>query len=144
MILTSLAFIQHSAGTTGLQKGVALTHAAVLRQIGHLAEVLRIDSRDRIYSWLPLYHDMGLIACFHVAHALPHSGRDPVADRLGHAAGILAAGHQQDEMHCRLDAEFRIPICATANAAKALGGLRSLVAAANHQLFRTSTREQHE
>ena len=61
----SLAFIQHSAGTTGLQKGVALTHAAVLRQIGHLAQALRIDaSRDRIYSWLPLYHDMGLIACF--------------------------------------------------------------------------------
>jgi fatty-acyl-CoA synthase len=60
----SLAFIQHSAGTTGLQKGVALTHAAVLRQIGHLAEVLRINSRDRIYSWLPLYHDMGLIASF--------------------------------------------------------------------------------
>jgi fatty-acyl-CoA synthase len=60
----SVVFIQHSAGTTGLQKGVALTHAAVLRQIGHLAQVLRIDSRDRIYSWLPLYHDMGLIASF--------------------------------------------------------------------------------
>lgn len=61
----SLAFIQHSAGTTGLQKGVALTHAAVLRQIEHLAHVLRIDPlHDRIYSWLPLYHDMGLIACF--------------------------------------------------------------------------------
>jgi fatty-acyl-CoA synthase len=60
-----LAFIQHSAGTTGLQKGVALTHAAVLRQIAHLADALRIDpARDRIYSWLPLYHDMGLIACF--------------------------------------------------------------------------------
>jgi fatty-acyl-CoA synthase len=61
----SLAFIQHSAGTTGLQKGVALTHAAVLAQIEHLAHALRIDAaRDRIYSWLPLYHDMGLIACF--------------------------------------------------------------------------------
>ena len=61
----SLAFIQHSAGTTGLQKGVALTHAAVLRQLRHLAGALRIDaSSDRIYSWLPLYHDMGLIACF--------------------------------------------------------------------------------
>jgi acyl-CoA synthetase (AMP-forming)/AMP-acid ligase II len=60
-----LAFIQHSAGTTGLQKGVALTHAAVLRQLGHLAQALKIDpTRDRIYSWLPLYHDMGLIACF--------------------------------------------------------------------------------
>jgi len=61
----SIAFIQHSAGTTGLQKGVALRHAAVLRQLAHLAQALRIDSAsDRIYSWLPLYHDMGLIACF--------------------------------------------------------------------------------
>lgn len=60
-----VAFIQHSAGTTGLQKGVALTHSAVLRQLDHLARVLEISSdKDRIYSWLPLYHDMGLIACF--------------------------------------------------------------------------------
>ena len=60
----SLAFIQHSAGTTGLQKGVALTHAAVLRQLGHLAAALKIESSDHTYSWLPLYHDMGLIAAF--------------------------------------------------------------------------------
>ena len=61
----SLAFIQHSAGTTGLQKGVALTHGAVLRQLEHLAGSLKIDgASDSIYSWLPLYHDMGLIACF--------------------------------------------------------------------------------
>lgn len=60
-----IAFIQHSAGTTGLQKGVALTHAAILRQLDHLSRALEIDEkRDRIYSWLPLYHDMGLIACF--------------------------------------------------------------------------------
>ena len=61
----SLAFIQHSAGTTGLQKGVALTHAAVLRHLDHLSAVLDLDeTRDIVYSWLPLYHDMGLIACF--------------------------------------------------------------------------------
>ncbi|HEV8525068.1 MAG TPA: AMP-binding protein [Terriglobales bacterium] len=59
-----IAFIQHSAGTTGLQKGVALSHSAVLQQVNHLAPALRIASGDRIYSWLPLYHDMGLIACF--------------------------------------------------------------------------------
>jgi len=60
-----LAFIQHSAGTTGLQKGVALTHAAVLRHLEHLSSALRIDgASDSVYSWLPLYHDMGLIACF--------------------------------------------------------------------------------
>ena len=61
----SLAFIQHSAGTTGLQKGVALTHPSVLRQLQHLSHALKIDAAtDRIYNWLPLYHDMGLIACF--------------------------------------------------------------------------------
>jgi acyl-CoA synthetase (AMP-forming)/AMP-acid ligase II len=63
--INTLAFIQHSAGTTGLQKGVALTHAAVLNQLQHLKEALHIDSsNDSIYSWLPLYHDMGMIACF--------------------------------------------------------------------------------
>ena len=61
----SLAFIQHSAGTTGLQKGVALTHAAVLRQVDHLSKALNIDgASDLVYNWLPLYHDMGLIAAF--------------------------------------------------------------------------------
>lgn len=61
----ALAFIQHSAGTTGLQKGVALTHAAVLRHLEHLSTALHVDDeRDSVYSWLPLYHDMGLIACF--------------------------------------------------------------------------------
>jgi fatty-acyl-CoA synthase len=61
----TLAFIQHSAGTTGLQKGVALTHAAVLRHLEHLSAVLNLnEAHDIVYSWLPLYHDMGLIACF--------------------------------------------------------------------------------
>jgi acyl-CoA synthetase (AMP-forming)/AMP-acid ligase II len=60
----TLAFIQHSAGTTGLQKGVALSHQAVLTQISHLADALQLTDRDRIYSWLPLYHDMGLITSF--------------------------------------------------------------------------------
>ncbi|HJZ80933.1 MAG TPA: AMP-binding protein [Pyrinomonadaceae bacterium] len=59
-----IAFIQHSAGTTGLQKGVALSHRAVLNQLVRLSEALRLQSEDRIISWLPLYHDMGLIACF--------------------------------------------------------------------------------
>jgi acyl-CoA synthetase (AMP-forming)/AMP-acid ligase II len=59
-----VAFIQHSAGTTGLQKGVALSHSAVLRQLSHLVPAIALGSEDRIYSWLPLYHDMGLIACF--------------------------------------------------------------------------------
>lgn len=69
----ALAFLQHSSGTTGLQKGVALSHGAVMRQLGHLAEAMELTPEDRVYSWLPLYHDMGLIACFllPLAHHVP-------------------------------------------------------------------------
>lgn len=60
-----IAFLQHSSGSTGLQKGVALSHRAVLNQVRHYAKAIALEpSRDKIASWLPLYHDMGLIATF--------------------------------------------------------------------------------
>ena len=59
-----LAFLQHSSGTTGLQKGVALSHRAVLNQIDSYAKAILLGKQDVIVSWLPLYHDMGLIAGF--------------------------------------------------------------------------------
>jgi acyl-CoA synthetase (AMP-forming)/AMP-acid ligase II len=59
-----LAFLQHSSGTTGLQKGVALSHQAVLHQVESYARAIQMTSEDVVVSWLPLYHDMGLIAGF--------------------------------------------------------------------------------
>jgi len=59
-----IAFLQHSSGTTGLQKGVALSHRAVLNQIASYSDSLQLNDADVIVSWLPLYHDMGLIAGF--------------------------------------------------------------------------------
>ncbi len=59
-----IAFLQHSSGTTGLQKGVALSHAAVLNQVASYSDALALRDDDVIVSWLPLYHDMGLIAGF--------------------------------------------------------------------------------
>ncbi len=59
-----IVLLQHSSGTTGLQKGVALSHQSVLNQITTYADVLHITDDDVIVSWLPLYHDMGLIAGF--------------------------------------------------------------------------------
>jgi fatty-acyl-CoA synthase len=59
-----VVLLQHSSGTTGLQKGVALSHQAVLNQLDAYSQVLHLNSDDVIVSWLPLYHDMGLIASF--------------------------------------------------------------------------------
>ncbi len=59
-----IAFLQHSSGTTGLQKGVALSHAAVLNQLASYSAAIGLTGHDVIVSWLPLYHDMGLIAGF--------------------------------------------------------------------------------
>lgn len=61
---TSVAFLQHSSGTTGLQKGVALSHTAVLNQVAAYSDAIALSEDDVIVSWLPLYHDMGLIAGF--------------------------------------------------------------------------------
>ncbi|MCL4256484.1 MAG: AMP-binding protein, partial [Anaerolineae bacterium] len=47
-----------------LQKGVALSHQAVLSQVQNYADAIALTSDDVIVSWLPLYHDMGLIAGF--------------------------------------------------------------------------------
>jgi len=59
-----IVLLQHSSGTTGLQKGVALSHSAVCNQLVSYSQSLAITDEDVIVSWLPLYHDMGLIAGF--------------------------------------------------------------------------------
>ena len=59
-----VAFLQHSSGTTGLKKGVMLSFGAVAAQVERYAGELKLGGEDVIVSWLPLYHDMGLIACF--------------------------------------------------------------------------------
>ena len=59
-----IVLLQHSSGTTGLQKGVALSHTAVFNQLAAYGNALHLNEDDIIVSWLPLYHDMGLIAGF--------------------------------------------------------------------------------
>ena len=61
---TDVVLLQHSSGTTGLQKGVALSHEAVFNQLDAYSDALKLTTSDVIVSWLPLYHDMGLIAGF--------------------------------------------------------------------------------
>ena len=59
-----IVLLQHSSGTTGLQKGVALSHQAVFNQLDAYSQSIELNDHDVVVSWLPLYHDMGLIAGF--------------------------------------------------------------------------------
>lgn len=60
----AIAILQHSSGTTALKKGVALTHRQVLAQLAGYQKAIGMEPGETVVSWLPLYHDMGLIACF--------------------------------------------------------------------------------
>jgi acyl-CoA synthetase (AMP-forming)/AMP-acid ligase II len=56
-----LGLIQYTSGSTGNPRGVALTHANILANLRDIAQGLALGEEDRGVSWLPLYHDMGLI-----------------------------------------------------------------------------------
>lgn len=54
-------FIQYTSGSTGNPKGVLLTHENICSNIHAMGQALELTRHDSVASWLPLYHDMGLI-----------------------------------------------------------------------------------
>lgn len=56
-----ICFLQYTSGSTGDPKGVTLTHANLLANIRAMMEAVDLVPEDIAISWLPLYHDMGLI-----------------------------------------------------------------------------------
>jgi len=61
---SATALIQYTSGSTGDPKGVVLSHANLIANIRSMGDALEADSSDIFISWLPLYHDMGLIGAW--------------------------------------------------------------------------------
>jgi 1-acyl-sn-glycerol-3-phosphate acyltransferase len=75
------AFIQYTSGSTGQPKGVLLTHDNLLANIRAIASGLRVQPTDVGVSWLPLYHDMGLIGSwlFCLVEGIPIDVQSPTS-----------------------------------------------------------------
>ncbi|MGZ5910221.1 MAG: AMP-binding protein [Reyranella sp.] len=61
---TDMALVQYTSGSTGDPKGVMLSHANLLANIRAMGEAMEAGPSDVFVSWLPLYHDMGLIGAW--------------------------------------------------------------------------------
>ena len=60
---TDIAYLQYSSGSTRFPHGVAVTHEALLANLAAHASCTHAAEGDRVVSWLPWYHDMGLVGC---------------------------------------------------------------------------------
>jgi fatty-acyl-CoA synthase len=77
----ALALIQYTSGSTGTPKGVALSHANLLANIRAIGEAFDLRGDDVGVTWLPLYHDMGLIGAWFAPlyHGMPIVSMSPLA-----------------------------------------------------------------
>jgi fatty-acyl-CoA synthase len=59
-----ICYLQYSSGSTRFPHGVAVTHHALLNNLSAHSHGMEVQESDRCVSWLPWYHDMGLVGCF--------------------------------------------------------------------------------
>ncbi|WP_406707567.1 AMP-binding protein, partial [Streptomyces griseiscabiei] len=130
-----IAFLQFSSGSTGAPKGVELTHAAVLANLRQIRTAMAITEDDVIATWMPYFHDMGLIG----THLVPMAARvkqvriEPLSFAKRPALWFEAAARHRATLLSAANfalalAVRRVP--ATALAALDLGSVRLLLVGA--------------
>lgn len=92
-----IAFLQYTSGSTGDPKGVVLTHANILANIRALGQAIRVGADDVFVSWLPLYHDMGLISAWlgSLYHGIPLVLMSPLAFLARPVRWLQAISHHR-------------------------------------------------
>ena len=118
-----IAFLQYTSGSTGQPKGVILTHANVLANIRAIGRALELRPSDVFVSWLPLYHDMGLIGAWFgtLYFAVPFVVMPP-NDFLARPESWLRALHRHRGT-LSAGPNFAYEMCATRIDPHALAGL---------------------
>ncbi|MEJ8567145.1 fatty acyl-AMP ligase [Elongatibacter sediminis] len=78
---TDLAYLQYTSGSTRFPRGVEIDQRTVLENLRQIAlNGLRLDREDRFVSWLPFYHDMGMIG-FILVPLIAQLSADYIASR---------------------------------------------------------------
>lgn len=100
---TSAVFLQYSSGTTGAKKGVVVSNEALLKQVASYADAIGVEEDDHVVSWLPLYHDMGLVAVFmmSVIYAVSVTAFCPF-DWIRNPGMLMRAIARRDRVYCWL------------------------------------------
>lgn len=118
-----LAFLQYTSGSTGDPKGVMLTHANLLANLRAMGSRVEARSEDVFVSWLPLYHDMGLIgACLgSLYYAFPLAVMSPLNFLARPARWLWAIHHQRGTLSAAPN--FAYELCARSIQDRELEGL---------------------
>ncbi len=117
------ALIQYTSGSTGAPKGVLLSHANLLANIRAIGEAIQVRPDDVAVSWLPLYHDMGLIGSWLSAlyFGIPIAILSPLAF-LSRPARWLQAIHAH-QATLSAAPNFGFDLCARRITDEEIGGL---------------------
>ena len=105
-----LAFLQYTSGSTGDPKGVMLTHANLLANLRAMGQHIVANAGDRFISWLPLYHDMGLIgACLgSLYHGFPLVVMSPLSFLARPSRWLWAIHHHRGTLSAAPNFAFEL------------------------------------